>query len=143
MQDQSFLKSKLNLYHADNHFSVIASMTSFLQRSYYCKRCRVGYMNKGFHSCKESCKCCKSSTQCQFQNWIPCRNCNRYFVSEECFHKHLMTGICHLMKRCSTCGYTTHKYNKHVCGEKYCSNCKKPQPMYHKCFIQQLKKTKD
>ena len=48
-------KDKLYLYHVDSHYSVITSMTAFVERSYYCDNCQVGYNNLGIHVCELVC----------------------------------------------------------------------------------------
>ena len=46
-----FVEKQIYLYHAANHFSVITSMPAFLERAYFCKRCKVGYNDRGTHIC--------------------------------------------------------------------------------------------
>ena len=133
-----YAEKQLYLYHAENHFSVITSMPAFLQRSYFCKLCRVGYNNQGSHYCKLGCKYCRHFRACAFEKWRPCFSCNRNFVSEYCYRKHLEKGICRLLHACTQCGSTYHTYREHKCGEKYCNACKKKQPLKHMCYIQPL-----
>ena len=139
----SFAEKQLYLYHAEDHFSVITSMPAFLERTYYCKLCKVGYSNVGSHVCKNGCKCCTKSSQCQFEKWVSCSACKRYFVSDDCYNHHRVTGICRLVKCCADCGLKYHIHRKHTCGELYCKICKTQQPVQHKCFMQPKKQKKE
>ena len=48
-------KNKLYVYHVDGHYNAIISMTAFVDRSYYCDNCHMGYDNRGIHACKPGC----------------------------------------------------------------------------------------
>jgi hypothetical protein len=131
-------EKQIYLYHADNHFSVITSMTAFLSKNYYCTQCHKGYQNPNGHRCEVSCPCCYADKRCVFTNWQKCSICNRCFVSENCHAKHMSNGTCLRVKSCRECGKTYHIYNKHRCGYKHCSFCKIMQPIDHECYIQPM-----
>ena len=137
-------EKQLVLYHADNHFSVITKMTSFLGKSYFCKSCFVGYQHPSSHSCKTQCVNCKSATSCLKRENKICQDCNRFFVSELCLQNHYKNGICNYVKLCKDCGKTFHTYRSHKCGFIVCKVCKKQVPKDHKCYIHPIKeKEKD
>ena len=58
---------KIILYHAENHFSVITSMTAFMGRCYYCSSCNTSYNNPSGHRCAKRCSKCNDATPCDFQ----------------------------------------------------------------------------
>ena len=50
---------KIYLYHHDDHYDVLTSMATFLNRSYYCDTCQKGYDHKENHECNDVCHLCK------------------------------------------------------------------------------------
>lgn len=42
------------LYHHDNHYDVITTMSGFLHRSYFCQKCQKGFNTKEKHICNET-----------------------------------------------------------------------------------------
>ena len=126
------------LYHAENHFSVITKMTAFLNKSYVCQKCLVGFNNPGSHVCPVSC-ICKSSKLCTEGEQKHCNECNRIFKSELCLSKHYSNGTCRYVKACRECGKIYHAYRKHKCGYVHCRICCKEVPNSHKCYIRKLK----
>ena len=137
-----FSEKQIHLYLADNHFSVINSMPAFLERTYFCNRCFVGYSNLGAHTCKDGCKQCKHGQNCAFVEWRGCGRCHRYFKSQACYEHHLQNNTCHSIKACQKCGITHSIYRKHKCHHFYCRYCKKEQPQNHQCYIQPTKPKK-
>ena len=137
-----FSENQLNVYHSNNHFSVITTVPGFLEKSYYCKRCHVGYNKFGTHTCENGCKSCHSPTRCDLVVKVSCETCNRYFMSHMCYQHHLVNRLCEYVKCCEKCGKTHHKYHNHVCGQVYCKVCKQNQPQDHKCYIQPCKPQK-
>jgi len=52
-------------------------------RAGFCEFCLKAYDTALRHNCKRKCKCCKSLGEpCQFERWIGCDLCLRYFVSQ-------------------------------------------------------------
>ena len=49
---------QIYLYHHDNHFDIITSVSAFLGRGYWCLECKKGYNMKEKHRCSRVCKCC-------------------------------------------------------------------------------------
>ncbi|KAK3722845.1 hypothetical protein QZH41_007803 [Actinostola sp. cb2023] len=46
------------LFHHDEHYDVITTMTGFLKKNYFCPECDVGYSEKSKHKCRPFCECC-------------------------------------------------------------------------------------
>jgi len=133
-----YSEKQLVIYHAENHFSVITSMKAFLNKTYYCTQCHVGYQNDGSHKCNNACKYCHASNRCAFVTWQSCTSCHRSFVSQPCYEKHLANATCRLVQCCVQCGQTYHSYRNHYCGYLHCKQCKKSLPKGHKCYIQPI-----
>ena len=131
-------EKQIVLYHADNHFSVITKLTAFLNKSYVCTKCMVGYNNPNSHICTVSCVC-KSNQLCVENDPKYCNQCNRMFKSELCLSKHISNRTCHYVKSCVECGKIYYTYRKHKCGFVTCKVCNKDVPKMHKCFIQTIK----
>ena len=51
-------EKQIYLYHSENHFDFITSVSSFLGRSYWCLECMKAYNAKEKHRCSKVCKCC-------------------------------------------------------------------------------------
>ena len=132
---------KVILYHAENHFSVITSMTAFMERHYYCSLCCTAYSNAGQHKCSFACSRCNDPTPCVFVSYRVCNDCHRVFVSDRCLQKHHANGLCRYLHCCTICGKTYHAYTTHKCGFAKCKQCKKLLPIDHKCYIQTLPPT--
>ena len=145
---------KLYLYHYDNHYGVITSMTGFLGRSYYCTVCNKGYDHEERHNCKATCSCCHRK-KCQGNKetrliWKSCQDCNRFFKGEECYTNHKerktrkgmeLKSICDNFKKCKQCKKAINckgrEMRLHRCGEIKCCACEEfVNPETHKCFIQ-------
>jgi len=122
----------------NSHFNVITSMKAYLNVSYYCDYCKVGYDHLRAHKCEAQCKCCrkyncydlKSGNESKYY----CKTCKVQAKSFECWklHKDL---ICNKVNICSTCN--KFKKKNHICGNdaKYCKNCKSDVGLDHQCFI--------
>ena len=125
----------LYLFLYNEHYYVIRSMTGFLNKSYYCDYCKVGYDNVGGHFCEFSCKSChRRECEREFSNTL-CIHCNIQCRNNECLQIH-EKHICKLTVTCQICGGI--KKNKHVCNEnnKWCTFCNKEVSLDHQCFIQ-------
>ena len=74
-----------------------------------------------------------------------CEDCNRTFMSEECYGNHKCIygsgkheyTICNKIKCCPMCAeiYRTDKVGKlgHICGKKFCYNCKEYHARVENC----------
>ena len=55
----------IHVYHHDEHFDTITSITAFLSYGYYCEKCDYGYNNREQHKhCGSKCKGCLASNPC-------------------------------------------------------------------------------
>ena len=145
---------QIYLYYYDNHYGVIASMTGFLGRSYYCITCNKGYDHEERHNCKVKCSCCHRKN-CQVEEgtrliWTSCQECNRFFKGEGCYTNHkarktskgmTLRSVCDNYKKCKVCKKIINckgrEMTSHRCGEIKCSVCKEFVNIEtHKCFIQ-------
>ena len=158
----------LYLYLHDGHFSVITTMPGFVRRSYWCDRCNRG-RNSTTHQClADYCTHCKQNTGCkQTGPLIRCNDCDRDFLSEECYENHrrkspLRTGkarkargkqeedsarsVCELVRFCTVCRALINGLDQdqlrfgHRCGKRWCRNCREfiNANQEHLCYIAPL-----
>ncbi|WAR29495.1 ZN358-like protein [Mya arenaria] len=137
----------INLYHHDEHFDVITKMTGFLNRIYFCLRCKKGYDHKEKHSCNNPCVYCHKTHSDEEEKWTFCSRCKRNFKSDMCYQMHLKTSdagksICTTYFKCQKCDQTInlnrHK-RSHVCHEFFCKTCKDFVTEDHLCYMQPVK----
>ncbi len=69
---------RLYLYLHNNHYDVITTMPGFLNRSYFCHKCRKTYNSTVQHLCKAMCKMCRAF-DCPFVELQNCEECGRVF----------------------------------------------------------------
>ncbi len=140
---------RLFLYLHNNHYDVITAMPAFLERSYFCYRCRKAYNNTVHHLCKAMCKLCRAFG-CLYGEPQDCEECGRTFKSQACYDRHkegLGAGqsVCQLVKKCARCGNSVVAYNMphHICGETKCRTCgefvKYKDMNAHLCYIRRPK----
>ena len=132
-------EKRLYIYCAENHYTVITSMPSFVERHYYCHPCNVGYNTRGAHVCKNGCNHCQAPTACHMVAWKGCNICNRFFKSDICYENHLTSRVCSAIKACPICGQVYRTYRMHECGMVYCKVCRDSQPLDHQCYMKPLK----
>ena len=139
----------LYLYHHDNHYDVITSMPAFLARKQYCHRCKKGFDKITDHPCGDLCKLCHTQN-CSIVEWKFCKDCNRFFKSDECFNRHKddagpAKSLCRALVKCKKCKrvVTRASLRDHHCGKVRCSTCQKyVKPENHQCYLQPLKTKK-
>ncbi len=116
--------------------------------------------------CISKCYCCYKLKECPLGNWKYCKDCYRWFVSDQCFENHIAVtqprgenkkqrvnqSICQKYKRCEHCDKkinfrsarkTVNKEGKivaiHHCGYVWCKSCKYEHPDgHHECFMQTI-----
>ncbi len=136
---------RIYLYLHNNHYDVITTMPGFLNRSYFCHRCRKSYNNAVEHLCKTMCKMCRAF-ECPFVELQDCGDCGRTFRSQACYDRHkepLGAGqtICQQVKRCTECGESVVVRNMphHICGKAKCKTCKEfvanKDRGTHRCYM--------
>ena len=121
-------------------------MPAFLARKQYCHTCKKGFTD---HPCGDLCKLCNTQN-CSLVEWKFCKDCNRFFKSDECFNRHKddtgpAKSLCRALVKCGKCQrvVTRASINDHCCGKVRCSTCQ----MYvrrenHKCYLQPVKTRK-
>ena len=144
-------EKQIYLYHHENHFDIITSVSSFLGRGYWCLECKKGYNKKVEHRCNKVCKCCFTDGCQGFTQkapWRECGTCHRMFVGDECYAKHCRPNregqsVCQKFYKCKKCNKVlSHQKKKpedHMCGEKMCWNCEEfVDPNTHRCYIKPI-----
>ena len=87
LNDSREFKKNIYLMQRENHFYLVRSMKSYLNRSYFCDLCKVGYGSRVSHSCKMICEMCKS-TNCQVEIKITCSMCKTRCNNQICLELH-------------------------------------------------------
>ncbi len=140
---------RIYLYLHNNHYDVITTMPGFLNRSYFCHKCRKSYNNTVDHLCKAMCKMCRAF-ECPFVEPRDCTDCGRMFKSQACYDRHkepLGKGqsVCQRVKKCAECGDSVLVYNipHHVCAKTKCGTCKElidnKNKDTHQCYMRKPK----
>nr|XP_015840028.1 PREDICTED: uncharacterized protein LOC103315075 isoform X1 [Tribolium castaneum] len=129
----------LNLIMENNHYNVILSLTGAFTAKYFCERCSLPYSKKEGHwKCPYTCAYCHSKPPCDLRlNSITCDHCSRDFKGQTCFDNHIKNSLCSKLKKCVQCltVYWEKKKKPHVCGSKYCANCKEHKSIRHSCYM--------
>ncbi len=125
----------------NNHADSPLSVKSFLRANYYCKKCVKGFSTVGKHRCLETYKSCLSESKCLELKSIQWNDCNRFFMSEDCFKKHNeITKICDKFRYCLNCCKNIEGKN-HKCGYIKYKHCKQMIPITsHHCYMSPLNK---
>ena len=97
----------------------------------------------------------KSGKLCHTQNcslveWKFCKDCNRFFKSDECFNRHKddagpAKSLCCALVKCKKYQrvVTRASLRDHHCGKVRCSTCQKyVKPENHQCYLQPVKTKK-
>ena len=151
-QDQA-APDKIPIYLAlhDNHYDVITKMPGFLNRAYFCHKCKKAYSNKYDHLCPEMCKSCRAY-ECAWDGvgGMLCDQCKRRFRSRACYDRHKVRvngtkSICDTIYKCVKCKKSVdkRKSKSHGCGKK-CPTCNvllKDIEAKHKCYMQKPKQS--
>ncbi|XP_053390102.1 uncharacterized protein LOC128553023 [Mercenaria mercenaria] len=96
------------IYNHNDHYDVITSMTGFLNRSYFCNKCKKGYQTKERHACNNPCHFCRKLHTDESEDWQYCESCKCKFINQTCFalHKNKTENgksTCKLYYRCKDC----------------------------------------
>ena len=125
----------LYLFHTGDHYNVIESMGSYLNKSYYCNLCKKGFDHIEEHNCITICKACQRMN-CRPDFQVKCQNCELIIQNKSCFDLH-DESKCRIVKKCPECMYFISRRRPHVCGDdsKWCTNCNEAVDVLHKCYI--------
>ena len=128
-------EKQIYLYHYENHFDVITSVSSFLGRGYWCLECMKGYDAKEKHRCSKVCKCCFTEECLGIAlkaAWRECGTCHRIFAGNECYvnlcrpnreGQSVCQKFCKGPKCDKVISHQKRKPEDHMCREKMCWNC--------------------
>lgn len=136
-------EKKIYLYHHDNHYDAITTMSGFLNRSYFCQKCQKGFNTKEKHISNEPCYLCHKCHEDQSEDWKYCSTCNHHFKNTTWFHLHAQVSsqgnsTCQTYYRCRQYSTTVNRNKSrqlHVCGHKYCETCKMFMSKDHVCYM--------
>ena len=142
---------QIYLYHHDNHFHIITSLSAFLGKAYWCLECKKGYDKKENHRCSKVWKCCFTKGCQGFVQrapWRECGQCHRMFAGDDCYANHCQPNkegqsACQKYYKCTTCQKVmSHKRRNpkdHTCGEKECFNCEEYVDLNtHRCYMKPI-----
>lgn len=135
------------LYSCREHFEGIRCINSFLSARNYCYSCEQTYDNDKEHTarCKIKCKSCclMGKGPCSPQEGYKrtCTDCLKYFLSPECYTRHLERRVCDMYKRCKKCGkvYDASRPDRpHRCYMRYCFKCTGTHAPGDHCYVQKI-----
>lgn len=132
-KNKKFSKFIYLLYN-ENHFNVIVSMTAYLNKKFFCDKCKISFYHIGNHVCSATCKTC-NRFNCKPEFSIKCKTCNKFFQNLICKELH-EEKFCFYKKKCDKCNNFISLNKTHVCdNEKWCKNCSEAVSIDHKCFM--------
>ena len=124
---------KIFLLLRENHFDVLTSVPAFFSTRNFCVTCGKHYQSAFYqHPCNDVCKVCEQRECLKDDSNIKCNWCKVKCRNRNCLSYHQIMK-CGLQQKCSTCG--RFMYRNHVCGGRYCINCKINVDKEHECFI--------
>ncbi|CAG2195547.1 unnamed protein product [Mytilus edulis] len=80
-------EKKIYLYLYDHHYDVITAMPVFSVEIMFAQNV-TRYDHKVDHSCNNVCHQCYKTQESGDEDWIYCNDCDRYFISAECYEMH-------------------------------------------------------
>jgi hypothetical protein len=142
-------RAPLYLMFHEDHVDLLTTPAPFLARDGFCLKCLKGY--DGLHmSCHATCQGCLKASCPEMNSLVAiyCNECCRYFKGPQYFASHLIVNgrsgrtLCTRVRKCPQCKRLLSKSNKtllpdgtHVCGERFCTNCKQFVLRSHLCYI--------
>lgn len=132
------------IYYHDNHYDVITTMPGFLNKHFFCHKCKKGYDHEETHKCNNPCIYCHRIHETVSEAWMYCEDCHRHFQNQTCFGLHKKKSekgksTCETYFKCKLCDQVINmRFHKrsHVCGEHYCKICKDFFENGHQCYMQ-------
>ena len=110
LQVQTFTHP-IMLYHHDQHFDGIRTISSFMSSRYYCLHCESLYSNHDDHFMyyKAGCVNCGDHRHKKCENIDPdgrfCAGCNKTFYNDNCQRRHITNNTCIKFKKYLDCGF--------------------------------------
>ncbi|KAG8231307.1 hypothetical protein J437_LFUL006963 [Ladona fulva] len=141
---QGVKRKTIDLIYGAGHYNLITSPTGAFGCSYYCRPCKFPYDHRYGHKCMQECVKCCSSPPCDTALITKaCLSCNRDFYGEKCFKNHLPQGrcksVCNTIRSSVNCS-AEYVVGAHVCGNIFCSTCRKYISSDHECYMTRLSK---
>jgi len=163
-KDPDYEVKDFNIYllKSGKHYDLINcnQIAGFFCKNNYCHKCKKTYHNKDTHICDYKCRiCCSKDCDCidmdfsKVKKWHDCKECYRFFPSQNCFDNHKLCpviesgknkgdtkdSICQKRWKCPKCKvmYDSKRFdrNTHLCGDYWCGNCKCVAHKDHKCYM--------
>ena len=131
------------LYHHEDHYDPIVSITGFFAQSYFCESCLQPYSNRSRHSCVTCCASC-GSNDCILDEETECPDCNVICRSVDCMTRHKTAwgpqSFCDAYYRCTLCNkkMKANRRQLHTCGEYKCPSCEQYVQPGHLCYQRAL-----
>ena len=120
-------------------------MPAFYATKMYCHTCKKGYNKITDHLWGESCKSYRFQN-CPIISWVHCKDCMRYFKSQECYNRHKETvgntkSIFESLVKCTKCQKVVKRNlmrpESHNCRLVRCTVCQKYMNIEtHQCYLQ-------
>ena len=139
---------QIHLYHREDHFDVITSMQAFVNSSYFCDKCLLGYDHRKGHAREGFCMQCRTF-ECDGKSieldknkslWTKCADYLRSFRTALCFEKHKIetykkyTFVLSVVAMSTSIDYP--KTKRIYCTDYYCVTCSSWVTETHECFMQ-------
>ncbi|MDI9312027.1 MAG: DNA polymerase [Limnohabitans sp.] len=138
----SFNEEKIYLELYNQHYNIISSIKAYMNKSYFCEQCFVGFNNKNEHKCKFHCDLCMKASICKGLS-ILCSDCNKSFKGSQCFNNHKELNVCENFKKCFKCDLNYKIKDNHKCLEYICKKCNDKYSITpHYCFIKPIDQQK-
>lgn len=101
-----------------HHFVFITDIKKFFGTNSYCARCNLPHNANITHRCENMCTKCYDNEECEIEEYVVCKTCNRRFNSNGCYLNHKIqemaviskgnlapekTTVCDLLQICKMC----------------------------------------
>ena len=119
-------------------------LPAFLARAIIVKNVSLLSVNLTAMYVKTLAKIARPVCEAEDDYTMTCQQCNKKFISKNCFDRHLNKNVCENNKICKTCNSYYNKRKKngkvlpHICNTYYCKICYSYQKKEHLCYVQRL-----
>ena len=133
------------LYDLNSEHYNVTNLKAAMAKRYICNACATLY--DFTHKYEKACSLCTGTPPCTKDRKKYCSTCNRWFLSEKCFHYHVAVKVkgklvCKWRQVCRNCSFRVTSDSKHECFKRFCTYCYKNQPSGHFWYMAQLKPSK-